>query len=73
MLLFLTREACFNLSTEGRLEIEADESDRSSQFSELKRPGEVPFCQKARGEALPNGDESNGEESRPLPPIICCG
>jgi hypothetical protein len=59
-----------SFSIDGRFDMEAVESDRSSQFSELKRAGEAPRCQKARGDALPNGEESNGEESRPLP-IIC--
>jgi hypothetical protein len=72
MLLFLTREACFSFSIEGLLDMEAEESERSSQaFSDPKRAGEPPRCQKARGEALPYGEESKGDESLPPLPIIC--
>ena len=42
------------------------EYSRSKVFSLLKREGEVGsrVCQKLRGEELPKGDASNGEESR---------
>ena len=64
-MLFLTRDARCSRSIDDRRVGDGDVSLPANRFSELNRLGVAGSrpCQKSRGDALPSGDDWNGDES----------